>query len=372
MIEIREVHTKKEIKQFIEFPCNLYKGNKCFVPPLYSDELSMFRDDYVYNDMCDHMFFNAYENGTMVGRIQGILQRTSNELRNEKRVRFTRFDAINSQEVADALFDAVENWGRAKGMTHICGPLGYSDMEREGLLIAGFDQVATFEEQYNADYYQTLIEHRGYEKEVDWTECKLSVPENDTDYMEKMAEQIMKRYNLHLGPAKSTRDFLKRYADGFFEMYDKTYGVLYQTVPFTEGMKKVMMANFKLIIKLKYVGVILDENDEIVGIGLCFPSLAGPLAGTNGKLTPWRLIKLLWAIQHPKVLDLAIIGVEPSRVNQGISVVAIAALKKMMKENNIQWAETNLMLENNFYIQYAWKRFKTEEHKKRRSYLKAL
>ncbi|MCQ2981138.1 MAG: hypothetical protein MJ178_00090 [Treponemataceae bacterium] len=371
MIEIREVHNRKEIKQFIEFPCKLYKGNKCFVPPLYGDELSMFRKDYVYNDMCEHVFFNAYDNGKMVGRIQGILQRTSNELRNEKRIRFTRFDAINSQEVADALFDAVENWGRSKGMTHICGPLGYSDMEREGLLIEGFDQVATFEEQYNADYYQKLIEHRGYQKEVDWTEGKLT-PSADSSHMEDMAGKIMNRYHLRMGPAKNTNDFLKRYADKFFEMYDKTYGVLYQTVPFTEGMKKVMIANFRLIIKLQYVGVILDESDDIVGIGLCFPSLAGPLAGTNGKLTPWRLIKLLWAINHPKVLDLAIIGVDPVKVNQGISIILLSEFNKMMKENNIQWAETNLMLESNYFIQNAWKRFNQVPHKRRRSYLKEL
>ena len=158
MIEIKQVSTKKQRKQFVEFPLNLYKNNPNFVPPLYADEMAMFNKDYFYNDQAKSAFFLAYRDGKVVGRIQGILQMAANEKWGQKRVRFTRFDAIDDQEVASALFNAVEEWGKSFGMTEIVGPLGYSDLEREGLLIEGFDHLATFEEQYNYAYYQNLVE----------------------------------------------------------------------------------------------------------------------------------------------------------------------------------------------------------------------
>ena len=180
MIRIKEVTTKQEQKRFIDFPLELYKGNDCFVPPLYGDEKKMFKPDFVYNETCDISFL-AYDGERVVGRIQGIIQKDANRKNNEKRVRFNRFDAIDDQIVADALFAAVEEWALSKGMDTACGPLGFSDLEREGLLIEGFDQLSTFEEQYNAAYYQKLIENCGYEKEVDWTESKLYLPDEGAE-----------------------------------------------------------------------------------------------------------------------------------------------------------------------------------------------
>ena len=166
-IIIKQVKTKKEQKEFLDFTLKLYKGNPYFVPPLYMDEKKIFSKNYVYNDQADSIFFNAYRNGKMVGKISGIIQHAANNKNNQKRVRFTRFDAINDQDVANSLFDAVTKWAKEKGMDTIVGPLGYSDMEREGLLIEGFDQLSTFEEQYNYDYYQSLIENYGFVKEVE-------------------------------------------------------------------------------------------------------------------------------------------------------------------------------------------------------------
>ncbi|MCQ2610890.1 MAG: hypothetical protein MJ169_03995 [Treponema sp.] len=372
MIEVKEVKTKKQQKDFLDFPLKLYKKNPCFVPPLYSDEKKMFKPNYVYNDTCESIFFNAYKNNTIVGRIQGILQKASNELRNEKRIRFTRFDSINDQEVANALFSAIENWAKEKQMDTICGPLGYSDLDREGLLIEGFDQLSTFEEQYNAEYYQTLIENLGYQKEVDWTESKLFKPDDDDASLEKMAEFVMKRYKLKIGPAKNIDDFIKRYATEFFDLVDKSYHDIYQTVPFTQGMKNLMLENFKLIIDLNHVCVILDENEKVVCFGICFPSIAHALKKTSGKLTPLTLIKLLLAIKHPKVIDLGLVGVDPIHANKGISVIISSALLKMLKEDGIEYAETNLNLENNYAIQNQWKRFKEIKHKRRRSYIKKI
>lgn len=372
MITVKEVTTKKMQKEFLDFPLKLYKGNPYFVPPLYSDEKKIFRKDYVYADTCKAVYFNAYEDGKMVGRISGFIQTASNEKRNEKRIRFTRLDGIDSREVFEALFKAVEDWGRAQGMDTICGPLGFSDLEREGLLVDGFDQLSTFEEQYNYDYYMKHIEALGYEKEVDWTESKICAPDDYNGDLDKIAEKIMQRNNLHLGQAKNVNDFLNKYADKFFELVDSSYNDLYGTVPFTDGMKKMMIDNFKLIIDLRYVAVVLDENENLVCLGLCFPAIGEALQKSGGHLTPAALIKLLKAIKHPKVIDFGLIGVAPEYANRGVSVIISAALLHMLQDDNIDHAETNLNLEDNHAIQNQWKRFKEEKHKRRRSYVKAL
>ena len=370
MVEVREVKTKKEQKEFLDFPLLMYKDNPYFVPPLYGDEKKMFRSDYVYYDTCEAVYYNAYRDGKIVGRISGILQKASNEKHNEKRIRFTRFDSIDDQEVASALFRAVEDWGIKKGMDTICGPLGFSDLEREGLLVEGFDEVSTFEEQYNAEYYGRLIEGCGYEKEVDWLESKIYYPDDEDNTMEKMSDFILKRYNLHIGYAKNPRDFIKRYGDGFFRLLDVAYEGLYGTVPFTDGMKKMMIDNFMLIIKLDYVAVILDENDNVVCLGICFPAIGEALQKSSGKLTLPALFRLLRAINHPKVLDLGLIAVDPEYMNRGIATVLFAGFKRMLK--GIDHAETNLNLETNHAIQNQWKRFKAVQHKRRRSYVKKI
>ena len=372
MIEIREATTKKEQRRFLNFPLDLYSGNPCFVPPLYGDEKKIFRKDYVYNDTCEAVYYNAYRDGRIVGRISGILQKAANAKNGEKRVRFTRFDAINDQEVADALFEAVECWARKKGMDTVVGPLGFSDLEREGLLVEGFDQLSTFEEQYNAEYYQTLIENRGYVKEVDWTESKIYPPEKNDGALARVTEKLMARYKLHFGPAKNVNDFLNKYADGLFELLDKSYDLLYGTVPFTDGMKKLMIDNFRLIIDLEHVAVLLDENDNIVCLGICFPSIARAVQPSRGHLTPAAIIRILKAIKHPKIIDLGLIGIDPAWANRGISVAISAALEKMLREDGIEYAETNLNLEDNYAIQNQWKRFVAVPHKRRRSYVKKL
>ena len=372
MVEIKKVTTAKQKREFLNFPLKMYKDNPYFVPPLYGDEKKIFRDDYVYYDTCEAVYFNAYRDGKMVGRISGILQKVSNEIRNEKRIRFTRFDSINDIEVAKALFDAVEKWGREKGMDTVCGPLGFSDLEREGLLIEGFDELSTFEEQYNADYYGDLIEKCGYVKEVDWTESKIYRPDEPDDTLEKMSSFIMKRYNLRYGEAKNTRDFLKRYADQVFELLDKSYSALYGTVPFTDGTKKMLIDNFNLVIDIKHVAVVLNEEGRVVCFGLCFPSLAKAVQKSKGHITPFALIRLLKAIKKPEILDLALVGVDPEYENRGISTAITSGLMRMLGEDGIKYAETNLNLEDNYNIQNQWKRFKAVRHKRRRSYVKHI
>ena len=372
MITIKKVTTRKEKREFLNFPLNLYKNNEYFVPPLYIDEKKIFSKNYVYHDQCEDVFFNAYLDGKIVGRISGILQKVSNEKNNEKRIRFTRFDAIDNQEVANKLFEAVENWAKEKCMDTVCGPLGYSDLEREGLLVEGFDYIATFEEQYNYPYYQKLIENCGYVKEVDWLESQLHSPKEKNERLEKLSSLMLKRYKLHYGTAKNTRDFIKKYGTQIFQVLDETYEDLYGTVPFTQGMKDMMISNFKLIINLNYVAVILDENEKVVCFGLCLPAIGKALQKSKGHLTPFALIRVLKAIKNPEVIDLALIGVLPEYRMRGISSSFIYEIIKMLEKGNVKYAETNLNLETNLNIQNQWKNFDAIQHKRRRSFVKKI
>lgn len=372
MLEIKEIKTKKQQREFLNFPLKLYKDCPYFVPPLYGDEKKIFRPDYVYNDTCESVFFGAYEEGKLVGRISGILQRAHNEKTGERRVRFTRFDSVDSEEAAKALFGAVEDWARSKGMDTVCGPLGYSDLEREGLLIEGFEELATFEEQYNYAYYPALIEKCGYAKEVDWTERKLFYPKHPDERLKRTSDFILERYGLSFSKSKSTNDFLKKYADQFFALLDLTYSDIYGTVPFTDGMKKMLISNFKLIIDIKHVAVIVDKEGKVVCFGLCLPSIAKAVQPSRGHLTPLALVRLLKAIKRPEVIDMALVGVAPEYAKKGVSTAFVVKIIEMLSDKRVKYAETNLNLEDNYAIQNQWKRLDSVLHKRRRAYIKKL
>lgn len=372
MLEIKEVKTKKEIRDFINFPLNLYKGNPYFVPPLYGDEKALFKKNYHYYETSEAVYYNAYLDGKIVGRISGILQRSSNEKWNQKRVRFTRFDAIDNQEVANQLLGKIEEWALSKGMDEVVGPISFSDLEREGLLIEGFDYLNTFEEQYNFPYYQKLIENYNYTKEVDWLEHRLFAPKEVNPKLKRVSDLMLKKYNLHFSKVKSINEFIKKYGDAFFDILDVTYDKIYGTVPLTEAMKRNLAKSFKLIVRPEDVSLILDENERVVAFGLLFPSISKPLQKSGGRLTPLTIIKLLKAIKHPKTIDLGLIGVLPEYEMRGVSSALIARIVDMLASGKYEYAETNLNLEDNLHIINQWKHFDCLQHKRRRLFIKKL
>lgn len=372
MVTIKEVKTRKEARKFINFPLDLYKDCPYFVPPLYGDEKALFKKETIYSEQSDSVFFLAEKNGKVVGRIQGILQHVSNEKWSQKRVRFTRFDSIDDQDVANALFGAVENWAKQKGMEEVVGPLGYSDLEREGLLIEGFDQISTFEEQYNYEYYAKLIENAGYAKETDWIEHKLFAPEKVDPRIHDISSKMMEKYGLRFSEEKTSRQFIKKFGDGFFDILDKTYVDIYQSVPFTDKMKTNLIKGFGLIINVEYAIVILDKNDNIVAFALAFPNIGKDLAQTKGKLTPRVILKLLKTIKNPKSVDLGLVGVLPEYRNKAIATAIVDRLLDKLRYSGITHAETNLCLENNYPILNLWKSFDKVQHKRRRSFVKKI
>jgi hypothetical protein len=370
-LEIREAKSRKEQKDFLGFPQKLYRGCPYFVPPLYSDEKRIFRSDYFYYDQSEAIYLNAYQDGRMVGRISGILQKSANEKWKQKRVRFTRFDCLDDQKIADALFAGVEKWAVSKGMEEIVGPLGFSDMEREGLLVDGFDQLSTFEEAYNYPYYEKLLLNRGYVKEAEWNERMLFAPKKADPRIKKISEAMMKRTKCHFAQPKNTKDLLNTYGQQFFDIVEETYKDIYQTVPFTAAEIADMIKGFRLILDKKYLAIILNEENKVVAFGLCFPSIAKAVQKSGGHLTLGCLFRLLKAIKHPRVIDMGLIGVRPEYKNTGIDW-AILSRSVDMLSSGIDYAETNLNLVDNLAIQNTWNHFDYKIHKLRRSYVKKL
>lgn len=373
MVEIIEVTTRKQRKEFVEYPLRLYKGNRYFVPPFYGDEMKMFTDKNIYRKTCQSVFFLAVRNGKTVGRVQGIIQNQYNEIHNAKQVRFTRFDCEDNTETAKLLLEAVETWGKNMGMTQIVGPLGYSDLEREGLLIEGFDKEQTFEEQYNYEYYAGLIEACGYEKDVDWVEHRLFKMLDDKERLNKLFDKSLEKYHLHLGGVGVRKGaFIKKYASGIFHCIDECYKDLYGTVPFTQEMAKQVVSQFKLAINPKYVCVICDEKENVVAFGMALPGLGEAVQKSGGRLTLGCLFRLLKAIKKPRTLDLALVGILPEYRKAGLSACMLVIMGNMVEDKDVEYMETNLNLEDNLAIQATWKRFEHIQHKRRRCYKKEI
>lgn len=373
MLQIIEVKTRKQRKEFVEYPLRLYKGNPYFVPPLYGDEMNIFTDKNIYNKTCLSVFYLAEKDGVTVGRIQGILQKQFNELKGVKQVRFTRFDCEDDPTTAKALFDAVEAWAKGLGMNAVVGPLGYSDLEREGLLIEGFDYLSTFEEQYNYAYYPALVEACGYVKDADWLEFRLFSMHNDDDRMQAILQHALKKYNLHFAdPKLSKRAFIKKYGKGFFECIDECYKDLYGVVPYTPEMQQQMIDQFMLIINRKYAVAICDENERVVACGLYLPGIGEALQKSGGRLTPCALARLLKAVKKPRSIDFGLVGVLPKYRKSGLTAFMAVVLRELLKDGSVEYMETNLNLETNANIQSMWKHFDYIQHKRRRSYIKEI
>ena len=372
MTVIREVRTKKEKKEFLELPNRLYRDCPCYVPPFYADEKKIFTERRAKDKSAGSVFFLAYEDGKAVGRIQGICHYLSNRKSGEKRVRFTRFDCIDSKETAALLFRRLEDWARSLGMDTVCGPLGYSDLEREGLLIEGFDQLSTYEEQYNYAYYPDLLEAAGYRKEKDWLEFRLSIPEKEDGELERTAEFLLRRYGLTYVRGKNFAKLCEQYYDEFHRVLEDGYGSLYGTVPFTAEMKKELLKTLAAVLDKRFIRLVTDKDGDLVYFALALPSLSKALLHSGGHLSIPVICKLLNAKRHPEVIDLALVSVSEKYRGKGVGGLLVRDLIELMKSENVPYAETNLCLEDNIPILNLWHQFDSVQHKRRRSYVKRI
>lgn len=375
MVVVKEVSGKREINKFINFPVELYKNNPYYVPCFYKDEYKIFfPEKSIYSQDCKVKFFLAYKDGKVVGRIAGIIVNAFIEKTGKKVLRFSRFDFIDDAEVVQALFKAVEDFARSEGMEAIHGPMGFADTDREGLLIEGFDRMSTYAANYNYEYYVKHIENNGYGKEVDWIEYLLTIPQTPNEKLAKTAEMVAKRYELRevAVKGKSINKLIKEYGDQIFEVLDKAYAPLHGTIPIADRVKDDVLAQFKIFITTDFLSVVVDNNNQVVGFGVVFASLAKELIKNRGKLTPASIIRILNIRKNPKYVEFALIGVLPEYQGRAVNAMIMNKILQGLIDKKIEKAETNLELETNTAVLSQWNAFDKEFIKRRRCYIKTL
>ncbi len=374
-VEIIEVETKAQLRKFVDFPNILYKDNPNFVPAFYGDDLADWdKDKNPAFDYCDAKCFLAYKSGEIVGRIGAILSYKANEKWETQRMRFSQVDFIDDIEVSTALFAAVENWAKEKNCNQVHGPLGFCDLDREGMLVDGFDKRSMFITYYNEPYYNEHLEKLGYKKDTDWVEYKIMAPEMSSEKAEKMhkiAEHIMKRKKLHKVKVK-TRFGFAPYVKKVFELVNAAYAPLYGVVDLNEKQIKKYANKFIPLLNPKYTCFVMDENDNMVAFGVSAPSVAEAMKKSRGRLFPTGWVHVLKAFEQSKALDMFLIAVRPDLQGSGVNAVILDHLIQNAAKNGIKYAETGPMLETNAKILAQWKSFDTELHKRRRCYIKDL
>lgn len=374
-ITIKKVTTKKDLKKFIRFNYNLYKDNKYSVPDLYDDMLSTFsKKKNAAFEFCEADYFLAYKGDEIVGRVAAIINHRANEAWNKKDVRFGWIDFIDDIEVTDALLKAVEQWGKERGMEHIHGPLGFTDFDAEGMLIEGYDQLSTMATIYNYPYYPQHMEKLGYEKDADWVEYKIFIPDAIPEKHQRISELIQKKYNLKVKKYTSSKKIALDYGQAIFELMNEAYVPLYGFAPLSQKQIDQYIAMYLPIVDLRMITLITDENDQLIAVGLSMPSLSEALQKARGRMLPFGWYHLLKALflKRPKVLDLLLVAVKPEYQNKGVNALLFSDLIPVYQQLGFEYAESNPELEMNGKVQAQWGYFETELHKKRRAFIKDI
>lgn len=372
MIEIREIQTKKDLKQFIKFHLKLYKGNSYWVPPLIVDEMdTLSRDKNAAFNVSDAKYWLAYKEGKIAGRIAAIHNQNHYKRWGKQQMRFGWFDFIDDLAVAQKLLDQVENWARELNMESVIGPMGFTDMDRNGMLVEGFDQPGTYATNYNYSYYPQILEKLGYQKDVDWIEFKIQAPREIPEIIPKLAERTMKKYGLHVVRFNKRKEILK-YAGQVFDLIMETYRILYGYVDLHEEQIKQYTQKYISYIKPKYITVVEDDNKNVIGFGITMPSMTKGMQKAKGRLFPLGLYHILREMKKTKVIDLYLIGVKPEYQGKGVPTIILSKMARDFIDMGIEYAESNPELEDNKNVQGQWKFFKREQHKRRRVYIKEL
>ena len=378
-VQIKRVETKKDLKDFIEFHYDLYEGDPYDAPNLYSDELNtLSRDKNAAFDFCEAEYFLALKEGKVVGRVAAIINNKANEKWDKKDVRFGWIDFIDDIEVSKALLKAVEDYGREKGMTSVVGPLGFTDMDPEGMLTWGFDQLGTMATIYNYDYYPKHMEKLGgWEKDNDYVEYRLDVPETAPEKYTKIAEMVEKRYNLHARKLTKKEIFEGGYGKKLFDLINVTYSHLYGFSELSERQIDQYVKMYFPLADLDLITVVEDGNkdNQLVGLAITIPSLTRALQKCHrGRLFPFGWWHLLRAIKFHKteVVDLLLIGVLPEYRSKGANSLVFADLIPRYVKYGFKWGETHVEMETNESVQSQWGPLDPTMHKKRRCYRKAI
>lgn len=373
-VVIKRVGDKKELKRFVEFHNELYKDNPYHVPCLVSEEMTTLdKDKNPAFDFCEAAYFLAYKNGKIVGRIAGIINHRANETWNQTHARFGFVDFINDNEVVDKLFDAVSQWAKDKGMDMLHGPMGFSDMDYEGMLVEGFDQMGTMITIYNYAYYPKQLERIGFLKDQDWKEFKIVIPNYIPEKHIKISQLVKEKYGLKV--VKFTdRKTLFEYAPRIFETLNKSYAQLYGYSELSSAQIEYYTKMYIPMVRLDFITIIVRERDDlVVGFAITLPNMSKALKAAKGKMYPFGFLHLLKALKtQPKIVDLYLMGVLPEYQNKGVNALLFNDLIPIFNKVGVQYAESNPELEANMSVQLQWNYFERKHHKTRRAYIKRL
>lgn len=374
-IEIRKINpTKSDLRKYVKFGIDLYNENPYFVPPLIFDEVdTLHPDKNPAFEFCQAQSFMAFRDGKPVGRITGIINNKVNEKTGEKSLRFGFTDFIDDKDVVDALFNEVEKWGRQQGMTSIVGPMGFSDMDHEGMLIDGFEELGTMATIYNYPYYPKHMERMGFVKDAEWVEYRITIPNCVPEKYLRIADIVQKKYNLRVKKYTNRKKLKDEYGLALFELINEAYDGLYGYSPLTPKQINHYIDMYLGILRLDCVCVIVDSEDKLIGVGISIPSFSRALQKSKGRLLPfgwWHILRALKAKND--IVDLMLIAIKPEYQSKGVNALLFSDLLPTYIKNGYKWAESNLELEDNASVQLQWQYFDRRLHRRRRAYRKPL
>lgn len=375
MIEIKQIEpTKANLKKFTQFQIDLYDGNPYYVPPLVSDDVAtLLPEANPAFDFCEAAYFMAYRDGKPVGRIAAMINRQVNEKSGSKDARFGFIDFIDDPEVSSALLKAAEDWGRKKGMTKIIGPLGFTDLDHEGMLVNGFEELSTMATIYNYPYYPEHMEKHGYKKESDWLEFLMEVPDEIPEKYNRIAEIVKKKFGLRVLKYTNRKRIKMEYGHALFHLINDAYKDLYQYSMLTERQIDHYIDVYLNLLNLDLVTLIVDANGKLVGVGISMPSMSRALQKSKGKMLPFGWYHLLKGLKGKNDrVDLLLVAVHPDYQNKGVNALLFQDLIPYYIKNGYKYAESNPEMESNAKVQSQWEYFTTRQHRRRRSFAKKL
>ena len=372
MIDIHEIRTRRDLGRFVAFPERLYARHPYYVPKLVSEEIAtLSADRNPAFDYCEARCWMAFRDGEPVGRIAGIINHRYIETWGLKRARFGWIDFADDPEVPAALLGAVETWARERGLDGVHGPLGFCDLDREGMLVDGFDELDMLITNYNFPYYPLHLERLGYVKDVDWVECQVPLPSALPDHIDRVAGVVLGRSKLRLLATRHRRDLLP-YVPEIFGLVNDAYKGLYGVVAVSDRQIASYTKSFFGFINHEFAKIILDADGRVAAFGVTMPSLSRALQKCRGRLFPFGFLHLLRALHHVDRLDMLLIAVRPELQNRGVPAVVIGEIWKAAVKYGTRHAETGPQLETNEKILAMWKPFNARQHRRRRCYVKPL
>lgn len=375
MLEIKKIEpTSSNLRKFTQFQIDLYEGNKYYVPPfIYDDVDTLSPQKNPAFDFCESEYFMAYRDGKPVGRVAGIINRQINDAHGTKIARFGFLDFVDDHEVSAALMSAVEEWARSKGMNRLIGPLGFTDMDREGMLIEGFEELSTMATNYNYPYYSSHMEGLGYRKESDWLEFQITVPDKVPERFDRIANLVKQKYNLRVVKFKSRKEAKQTYGHALFHLVNDAYRNLYQYSMLTERQIDYYINYYLDLLDMDLLTFVVDSNDKLIGLGISMQSLSRGLQKSHGKLFPFGWYHLQKALKGKNDrVDLLLVAVHPDYQNKGVNALLFQDLIPQYIKKGYKYAESNPEMESNAKVQSQWEMFSPRQHRRRRSYFKEL